>query len=881
MRTWLSRLLDVVLRRRRDDRLSEEVQSHLDLLVDEHVARGLSLEEARLAARRSFGGVDQVKQRYRDQRGVPGLETLLQDGRFAIRVLTRDRGFAITAVLVLAVGIGVNNMFFTVVYAHKFRGLPIDRPDRVLAISAFDDRGSNRPVSPAELDDLRSSQRQFEGLAGYVNGVVTVGDTGRAPDRFDAAYVSANAFPLIGRSPLMGRLPTAAEDRAGAEPIVLLGAGVWQSRYGGDPAILGRTILINGSPATVAGVIADQSGFPSTAQVWLPLGQFQGLSPNRDARRLQVFGRLRDGALESDARAEIEAAYARFETAYPETNRNLRARVLRLHEHLLGDLTGWGPFVMAGVIVVLVACANVANLMIARAMHRAPELAIRTSLGASRARIVRQLLVEAAVLAGIGGAIGGVLGFGGVRLFESAIPDGMLPYWFDYSMDGRVLAALVMISLATIVVFGLIPAMQASKTDVNRVLKDGGRSGIGRVGGRVWSTVFLSLELALAMIMLSQVAVGTLGRSQSIPTDANIDSTAVITSMVTLPGPAYPTPTQREDFFRRLHERLAARPEIVAVSRATALPGDGPPPRLLEIEGRQTGGADQPRVATIEIAPAYFATLALGVVRGRDFTAADVDSGDPVAIVNDRFAAVFLDGRDPIGTRIALPPPNAPAGSPPQWRSIVCVSPLIRQQGPGGGGVQEPPIAYLPIAASSPATSTLMVRHTTDPMAAASLMRAEAQAVDPNIPMYRMRTLAAALHDAQWNQRVSAYLAGTVSFLAVLLATVGLYGVTTHRVTLQTREIGLRMALGARAPQLVRLVLGGLRVPLALGLVLGVMGAVAWDRAYSSGVAGLAAGDPKTLLQIAALVTVIVVAACGAPLRRAMTTNPVTALRQD
>ncbi len=450
--------------------------------------------------------------RYRDQRGLPFLDMLVQDVRFAFRLLTRDRGFALTAIVVLAVGIGVNNIFFTMVYAHKFRGLPISNPDRILSISAYDDRVPQRAISLNEFQEMRDSLTTLDVLAAHASAPVTVGDEGRAPDRFDGAYITAGAFESLGIAPLMGALPAADHDRPGATPVVALGVSAWSARYNNDPGILGRTILINGLPATVVAVMPERSGFPNTAGVWLPLGQWPGMQQSRDARALQLFGRLRDTATESDARIEIETLFGRLETARPETNRNVRARVLPINVRLLGTLDGWEAFMMAGIIVVLVACANVANLMMARAVHRSPEIALRTSLGASRARIVRQLLVEAAVLAGIGGALGGLISVAGVAAFESVIPEGTLPYWMDYYMDGGVFLALLAMSLITVVVFGLVPALHASQTDVNRVLKDGGRSATGG-RPRVWTAAFLTAELALAMIMLTQVAIVTL-RSQ-------------------------------------------------------------------------------------------------------------------------------------------------------------------------------------------------------------------------------------------------------------------------------------------------------------------------------------------------------------------------------
>ena len=877
MRTLLSRLGELLFRRSREERLSREIDHHLELLVDDLKREGMSDADARLAAGKQFGGVDGLKMTHREQRGLPILETLIRDVRFAMRVLPRDRGFALTAMIVLGVGLGVNNMFFTLVYAHKFRGVPIERSDRVLFISTYDDRVPNRAISLPEFDELRGAQKSFQSLGAFVNGIATVGDRDRVPDRFDATYVAAGTFELLGVAPSMGRLPSAADNRPGNQAVALLGEEAWRLRYARDPQILGRTILVNGAPVIVIGIVPDRSGFPSTANIWMPLGQWPDWKEDRAVRSLSVVGRLRDGVSAEEARSEVETIYGGFESAYPDTNRNLRARVGSLTERLLGNLDGWMQFIMAGIIVILVACANVANLMMARALNRALEIAIRTSLGASRARVILQLLVEAVVIAAGGAVIGALVSVIGVRAIDAGIPDGILPYWTDYAMDRTVFASLVGVALLTAIVFGLVPALHASRTDVNRTLKNTGRSATFTPGMRIWTGGFLTVQLALAMILFAQVAVATYLANQDIPTDARINTTEVITGAITLPVASYPNVDRRREFFARLEERLRARSEIVASSRTTLLPGDQSGPRRLHVRGQeQPQGGTAPTVLTIETAPGYLDTLALGVLRGRDFNALDT-GGSAVAIVNERFAEVFLNGADPMHTQVAVSPVNQPAPAQPQWLTVVGVVPNIRQLSAGA----ESPVLYLPIAATSPATSSLMVRHRVDPEAAAGVLRAEAHAVDPNVAIYRMRTLKQAVRDAQWTRHTSAVLADTVTFMSVLLAVVGLYAITAQRVTLKTREIGLRMALGARSLQVGSVIIRGLWMPLLLGLLLGTAGSLGWDGAYSSGVAGVYASAPPTLLKVAGLLTLFVIVSCAIPIRRATRMNPTTALRHD
>jgi predicted permease len=878
MRAWLSRLADLVFRRSREDRLSSEIQQHLDLLTDDLRRRGLSDAEARLAARREFGNVDRLRIEHREARGFPILDTLAQDLRFALRILTRERGFALTAMVVLGVGLGVNNMFFTLVHVHKFREMPIERASRVLFISTFDDRAANRLISLPEFNELRQVQSSFSGLGAYVNGVATLGDRDRTPDRFDAAYFAAGTFELLGIAPSMGRLPSAADDQPGASPVALLGAEAWRLRYANDPEILGRTVLVNGAPVTVIGIVPDRSGFPSTANVWMPLGQWPDWKEDRAARSLSVIGRLRDGVTFDAARSEIETIFGRFETAYPDTNRQLRVRVVTLKERLLGNLDGWWQFIFASVIVILIACANVANLMMARALNRAPEIAIRTSLGASRCRVIVQLLIEAVMIACGGAVIGGLVSLAGVRAIDAGIPDGILPYWAAYTMDRTVFVALVGLALLTVIVFGLIPAVHVSRTDVNRTLKNTGRGATITPGMRIWTGGFLTVQLALAMVLFAQVLVASYVASQDIPTDAHINTTDIVTASITLPTATYQTAERRREFFTRLEERLRARSEVVVSSRTTLLPGDQSGPRRLHVRGQEPPqGGTTPTVLTIETAPGYLETLALGVIRGRDFTALDGVNSSAVAIVNERFAQVFLAGADPMNAQVAVSPANQPAPAQPQWLTVIGVIPAIRQLSAGA----ESPVLYIPIAASAPATSALMVRHRVDPEAAAGVLRAEAHAIDPNVPLYRVRTLKQAVRDAQWTRHTSAVLADTVTFMSVLLAIVGLYAVTAQRVTLKTREIGLRMALGARSLQVGSAIMRGLRVPLLLGVLLGTAGSMGWDGAYSSGVEGVYSSAPPTLLKVAGFLALIVMVSCAIPIRRAATMNPTAALRHD
>ena len=879
LRVLLSRALDVVLRRRRDERLSEEIEAHLDLLTREYAARGLSAGAARQAARRAFGGVDQVRAVYRDQQGLPFLDALAQDVRFAGRLLRRDPGFAATALLVLGLGIGLNNMLFTIVNAHTLRGLPLADADRLVAIATVDDRATERGASWLDFVDWRTGARSLADVAAFTNAPVVVSEDHYTPDRFDGAFVSGNAFSTLGVQPVFGRGFRPEDDRPGAAAVVLLGEGAWQSRYGGDQGILGRPVTVNGAPATIVGVMSDRSGFPSTAQIWLTLSQAPGLAAQpRDARSLRVFGRLRDGRSLSDARAELEAIAQGLAQAHPDTNTNIRARVVPIDQPYFGSVTdpAWLAFMTTGVIIVLISSANVANLMLGQSLRRAREIAIRTSLGASRRRIVRQLLIEGAVLAVLGGTLGLSLAMGGVRLFRSAIPVEALPYWIDYTPDMRVIVALIGVSAATVLFFALLPAIHLSRTNVNAVLKDGGRTGTGS-RGRSWTTGFLAAEVALAVVFLAQFAVQLRSAGPPMPSEVAIDTTDVLTAAITLPAAQYATAEQREQFYRGLRERMNAQPTVASMSMASSLPLSGAEERGLDIGGRAAPDASsRPVVRTIAVAPGYFGTLGLTLARGREFSEADGGPGDAHAIVNERFVEQFLGAADPIGQRIALTSPQS-AASAPTWLTIVGVAPSIRQRRGGDADA----MVYTPFRSIAPATGWLLVRGRTDTGHLATLLREEVSKLDADLPVYRLRTMAQVLRDALWNGRLSSNLFLMLTFIAVALAMVGLYAVTAHGVAQRAQEIGVRMALGARPRQVVQLVARRVAVQLAIGFLAGMVCTKLWDWVFGSGSAGVTASDPKSLLVVAVMLAGLAVVACVVPARRAMRMDPVATIRQE
>ena len=880
VRVLMSRALDLLFSRRRERRLEEEIRDHLDLLTEQFAATGLAPDDARAAARRAFGGVDQIKEAYRDQRGLPFVDVLGQDVRFAVRMMRRNRGFALTAVLVLGLGIGVNNMLFTIFSAHTLRGLPIRQSQRVLFISSLDNRGADRGLSFADYTDIRNAARRYRGIAAFRSGPMVVAGDGHAAERLDGAFVTANTFDLIGVQPVLGRGFAAPDDTPGAAGVAMLSRTAWATRYGSDPAVLGRTVTVNDRPVVLIGILPDRSGFPGTAGIWLPLWQAPGLgAQRRDERTLQVFGRVADDARVEDAIAEVTGLAERLATGHPDTNRHTRARAVPINDRFLGRPTDtvWLAFLTVGFLVVLISCANVANLMLDRSLLRARELAIRASVGGSRLRLIRQLLAEGAAIAASGAGVGLLVAVGGIRAFRSAIPSDALPYWFDYSIDWRVLTALIGVSVLTVFFFALLPAIQASRTDIVAVLKDGGRSSsLGR--RRLWPSGFLAAQVALAVVLLAHFAANLRVNAPGLPSDSIFDRTDIVTAALTLPAAKYPSTGERSAFYDALLDRLHASGSITAAAIASAVPTSGGDARVVTVEGK--GPADDSAdgtVLAISVTPDYFRVLGLSLLQGRELGATDGRPGQENVVVNEAFVRHHFPAASAIGRRIALTAPEAPKDAIRQWVTIVGIAPAIRQSRRPDGDA----IVYQPFRAAAPANGSVIVRGADATATVVDGLRQAVQGLDASLPIFRARTLSRVRDDAVWNGRVSSRLFTSLTSIAVFLCAIGLYAVTAHSVSQERQEIGIRVALGARPRQIVGRVVGRLMLRTAVGFGAGVLCTALWDWMFPSGAATVRATDLRSLAIVGAILLGILVLAAIVPSRRASRVDPLIALRAD
>jgi predicted permease len=878
IRVLMSRLLDLLFSGRRERRLEEEIANHLDLLARQYVATGMAPADARRAAQREFGGVERIKEAYRDQRGLPLIDTVARDFGFAVRLMRRNPGFAVTAVLVLGIGVGVNNMLFTILNAHTMRGLPIPQSGRVFFISSVDAKGADRGVSFADFDDIRTSTRQFAGIAAFRGMPMLVTGDGHAPERLDGAYVTPGAFTLLRIEPVQGRGFLESDDVAGAAPVALLSKYVWLSRYGGDAGILGRTVTIDGAPSTIVGIVPDASGFPSTATIWRPLRHAPGLlTEGRDTRTLQVFGRLTDRAERGEAVAEIAAIGDRLAQEYTDTNRNVRARAVPINDRFLGSPTDsvWIAFMTVGFIVVLISCANVANLMLDRSVLRSRELAIRASVGGSRGRLLQQLLAESAAIAAAGAGVGLLVAIAGTRIFRRAIPGDALPYWVDYSVDWRVLAALIGVSVVTVLVFGLMPSIRASKSDVVIVLKEGGRSSAAS-RRHMWSTAFLAAQVALCVVLLAHFAVAVRADGPGPPSDSILDTPTIVTATLTLPPAIYPANAERAGFYDSLLRRVRGVRAIEAAAFASTLPFTNGESKQLVIDGQRFDDARRSSLV-ISITPGYFDALRLPLLQGRDFDESDGVPGREHIIVNESFAQEFFPGGGALGRRIAIGDAVPVDGATVPWVTIVGISPTVRQR----RGTDSEPVIFVPWAAGAPATGALLVRSGLDSATLVATLRQQVQAIDATMPIFRARTLPQVRHDSSWNGRLSSRLFQFLTFIAVALATVGLYAVTAHGVSQQRHEIGIRMALGARPGQIARRVLRHALVQGCIGFGAGIVCTALWASVFPSGDSELRATDVGSLAIVGAILLAVIVVAAAVPMRRATRLDPLTTIRSD
>lgn len=824
------------------------------------------------------------------------IRDLLQDARYGARMLRKSPGLTSVAVLSLALGIGAISTIFSFTNGIMLRPLPYNDPERLVLLdeTALKRGISSMGVSFPNFLDWRQQSQSFEDIACYDTGGFAIAGGGPGggaePEQLKGAFVSQGLFEILGVAPILGRTFSADEDQPDHDQVVILSYGLWQRRFGADPNILGKTILLNNRSRTVIGVLPKGFQFPEVAEAWGPLALNVKLYTRTD-HGLQAIARLKKAVTLEQAQAEMTGVAANIESHNPVTNEGLGVSVIDLRANLVGDYKN-ALLVLLGVVgfVLLIACVNVANLLLARATIRQKEIAIRAALGANRKRIFRQLLTESLLLGLISGALGLMLALWGMDLLLAAIPID-IPFWMKFDLDGRVLGFTAASSLLTGFVFGTAPALEASNPDLNETLKEGGRSG-ARMGRHQLRSLLVIAEIALSLVLL--VGAGLMMRSfislQNVK--AGINPEGVLTMRISLPGAKYRAPEKRIAFFSQLLERVRALPGVQSAGTNSHLPLAGNNwGRSLTVEGYPVlSVGEAPMVNHCVISPGYFRAMGIPILKGRDFDERDSNapkvaelamhgefmpgSSSGVTIIDERLAREYWPDQDPIGKRIRFGPPedNEP------WHTIVGVVGEVKHERLDASTRKT---VYLPFAQVPIGGSSLVIRTDGRPEGLIASVRAQVRELDPDLPVTRIMQMNEVVARSVWQPRLYAALFAVFAAVALILATVGIYGVMSYAVMQRTREIGLRMALGAQRQDVLRLVVGHGVVITAIGIGAGVAAAIGLTRLMSSLLFGVTATDPITFAAVSVLLTGVALGACFVPALRAAKVDPMVALRHE
>ena len=879
VRAWFMRVFGVFGSTRAEGDLSAEIESHLQLHIDDNIRAGLSPQEARRRAVLALGGVERTKEEYRDRRGLPAFESLVRDVRYGTRTLIKSPGFALAGVIILGLGIGVNSAIFTVVNAVVLRPLPFADSDRIMSLlqtpppTLFTD--DVFPISPANFIDYGEQNQVFEKVAIYRSGRQTLTGHGE-PEPVIALRGSADFLPILGIQPYLGRGFTDEDDSASAQPSALLSDAFFKSHFGGDRAIIGQTITLNQVAHTVIGVVPPITSFMQRAQVWVPLGWTAKDRAIRNNHNYLAIAKLKAGVDVPRAQSDLDAISKRLEAAYPEDNKDWGAVVRPLHDGMVRDVRA-SLLVLLGAVafVLLIACANLANLMLARTHSRGKEIAVRGALGASRVRVVQQLLAEGLVL-GIGGGVAGFVAASYavdalVAMFGSALPRAS-----EVRVDTRVL----MFTAATAVFTGLaasfIPAWRLSGRDASEALRIGPGRGNSSAGqGRLRNLLVVS-EVALALMLL--IGAGLLMRSLSglRSVDPGFDPSHTLTGTVQIPNAKYATPEQRNQFFDRVLDNVRALPGVLAAGWTDNVPLQGGSSQYVAVEGQPPmKESEMPVVAVRMASPGYFAATKIQLLAGRDFTDADAYGKPAVIIVSEGTAKRFFPNQDPIGRHITLTMMTK------ETATIVGVVREVKLGALDASEADSETAVYAPAAQFAFNGSTIVLRTAGDPARMTPSLIGAVRAVDPEQPVLDIATMDDVVEESLGQRPFAMMLLAAFAVLALVLATVGIYSVLAYTVRQRVREIGIRMALGAPTGGVLRLiVIEGLKPTLA-GVVLGLLLAAALVRVMTTLLYGVDQHDPGTFSAVAAIMLVVGVVATLVPAFRATRVDPIVTLRSE
>ncbi len=864
--------------------IDEEMRLHVEMETGANIERGMSPAAAREAALRSFGNIGSLRDQAYEVRGGGMIETLWQDIKYAARGLAKHKAFTAVAVITLALGIGANTAIFSVVNELLLRPLPYADAERLVMLWEVTPEGRNQnTTSRANFRGWREQNTTFEKMSAFTDQRLNLTGVGEA-EEITVQFATPELFDVLGVQPFVGRGMTAADGQAGASQVAILGYGIWQRRFGGDPTVVGKQITLNGASITVAGVlprsfqwhIKSKSGTGRAAEIWMPL-TMPTEGPGVRGRFLSAVGRLKPGVSIEQAAADLKTIHARLEQDSPQFNHGYRTEVIPLREQFVGNVR-IALWILLGAVgfVLLIACANVANLVLSRAAARAKEIALRTALGASRTRIIRQLLTESLMLALLGSISGLLLAWWGMRALVAISPRDLISLQ-SVGINFTVLAWTLGISLLTGVVFGLAPALEATRLNLNDSLKEGGK-GTGGEGarGRRLRGAFVVTEVALALVLLASAGllIKSFLRMQAIDTGFNTDN--VLTMVLRLPAAKYKTDPEVVTFFRNISDRVKTLPGVESAGIVNYLPlyGGLGAATGFTVEGRPPLPPGRDLSTNVRVSDAdYFKVMRIPLLRGRNFTDAETREVKSVVLISESLAQKYFPGEEPLGQRVKVQMSEKPVPA-----EIIGIVGDVRYDSLIDNAE---PTTYMPHPDLTYEFMTLVIRTSGDPTALAPAVQREVRSLDPEQPISDVRTMNQVMAETVGRARFSTLLLGLFAALATVLAAVGIFGVMNYSLSLRTREIGLRMALGAQPAQVLVLMLRqGLSLTL-IGTVIGLASAFALTRLLSSLLFGVTAADPATFGGIVVLLIIVSLIACYLPARRAMRIDPLIALRSE
>ena len=869
--------------RRLDEEFAEELQTHLAILTEENICKGMTPEEAARKARLRLGGLTQLREAHRESRGLPGIETFLQDIRYSLRTLRKNPGFTFVAVLTLACGIGANAAIFSMAQGFLLKPLSLPHLDRLVAIGELEANDKNDTIraSPANYLDWAAQTRSLDFISAFDWESVNLSEVG-TPQVAQGIHVSNDFFAALGVKPLFGRTFLPEEDQPGHDQEVVLTRGLWERQFGGDQNIVGKSVRINGRSYTVVGVMNDDCKFPQTVELWLPLALDSKAQHDRSDRYLQVMGHLRPRVSRSQAEAEMSTIARRLSDLYPQSNRDWTVQVIPLRDYAI--FHGSAPFMMlmmgATGFVLLIACANVANLLFVRATGRQREIAVRAALGATRWRVARQLLSESVFLGLLGAGAGLLMARWGIYLILAHMPPDLVRFvagWDQIRLDGTVFLFALATATAAGILAGLAPAFHSWRPDLNAVLKEGARNSSGGRSSHRLRHAFVIAQVSLALVLTVGAGLMVKGFRELLDTNRRFHPETLLTLRLVLPDSAgYKDPHRRAAFYDQTLKEFATLPGVRSAALVTGFPFSG----LMDngpfsIEGRPPAAPGLQNFAVIkDISPNYFQTIGAALIQGRAFNEFDGPDSVPVALVSQRLARLHWPNDRPLGHRIRIGQQDT---SNP-WLTIVGVVDDIKYS---WSAPSPEPTIYRPYRQAPQNYMAFGLRAAGDPTSLVSATRLAVARVSPDQPIFMVETLDRAIRE---NTLPIAYVAAIMAVagsLALLLASVGVYAVMAYSVTERTHEIGVRMVVGAKPAQIVQLVLGRCAVLMFLGFAFGLPCAFGLARLEASLLSGVRADDLSTFSMASASLALVTLLACYIPARRATRVDPMVALRYE